>query len=233
MADELVARSEQLSASRGYRGLLAKCALIRAALLARRGDAGRAREMLTGTVRDLGALAQGFDGALLRAALQADPEMPVAPGVRAAVSALGLLDAARFAIVNHRGRHAATDAQVERQREQCDLVVEVDRGVIVGNRGAATVRGRPITCKLLAALIEAQPGVVTAEQLYLNVWGAAEYHPLRHRNTVYVALNRLRRTLSEMYPGRQLIERVPDGWRLDGSLSVCAIETTTHRAIGE
>jgi hypothetical protein len=36
-----------------------------------------------------------------------------------------------------------------------------------------------------------------------------------------------------MYPGRQLIERVPDGWRLDGSLSVCAIETTTHRAIGE
>lgn len=67
--------------------------------------------------------------------------------------------------------------------------------------------------------------MVSAEELHLEVWGGAEYHPLRHRNTVYVAVNRLRCTLGEMFPERTLIVRVPDGWRLDASLDACTVES--------
>ena len=57
-------------------------------------------------------------------------------------------------------------------------------------------------------------------RLARDVWHGAEYHPLRHRNTVYVAMSRLRRTLAELVPEREIVERVPNGWRLAPGVGV-------------
>jgi DNA-binding winged helix-turn-helix (wHTH) protein len=78
------------------------------------------------------------------------------------------------------------------------------------------VKGRPIACALLACLIDARGQAVPADVFYRTVWRAGEYHPLRHRNMLYVAIKRLRQILAELCPGHggELIETVPSGWRL-------------------
>ena len=222
-AEKLVEGGKEIAARYGYGPLLLRAALVQAALFARRGDKVRAREHLTGAARTSLGPGDGMDAAAMRVALGTAEDVPA--GVRVFVAALGLVGAERYVVADGRGRRPASDAIVERKRSECDLVVELERGLITGNRGAASIKGRPITCKLLAALIESQSRVVSAEELYTTVWGGTEYHPLRHRNTVYVALNRLRHTLSEMFPERTLIERVPNGWRLDGGLDACTIES--------
>ena len=55
--------------------------------------------------------------------------------------------------------------------------------------------------------------------------GGREYHPLRHRNTVYVALNRLRQLLRELLPGREVVETASNGWRLSREVDICAIRS--------
>jgi hypothetical protein len=102
-------------------------------------------------------------------------------------------------------------------RAPFELELELASGTIASSDGRS-VKGRPITCALLARLISAGGSVVDAETLYRDVWGGREYHPLRHRNTVYVGVNRLRRALKELIPSGDPIETVPSGWRLAPTL---------------
>jgi DNA-binding winged helix-turn-helix (wHTH) protein len=110
-----------------------------------------------------------------------------------------------------------------RERASRDLVVERASGAIVGRGGDARVTGVPVACRLLATLIEAGSGVVGADDLYREVWGGREYHPLRHRNTVYVAINRLRRVLDDLVPGREVVQTVPGGWRIAHDVDACSV----------
>jgi hypothetical protein len=51
--------------------------------------------------------------------------------------------------------------------------------------------------KMLEVVAEAGEAGATLEELYTRVWGGV-YHPLRHRNGVYVGLNRLKTSLAEL-----------------------------------
>jgi len=75
----------------------------------------------------------------------------------------------------------------------------------------------------LARLIEAQPAPVPAEELYRDVWGGLEYHTLRHRNTVYVGVNRLRRALAEVASGTEVIVTTPEGWRIADGVDAAVV----------
>ena len=79
-------------------------------------------------------------------------------------------------------------------------MVEPARAVIAVRVGdeVRLDRGRALLCELLAALVEAQGAVVSPEALFRRVWGGPEYHALRHRNTLYVALRRLRQSLRDL-----------------------------------
>src|SRR5262249_25474524 len=89
--------------------------------------------------------------------------------------------------------------------------------------------GRPLLCALLAHLTPDEGQ--SAEHLFYEVWGGREYHPLRHRNTIYVAITRLRRALQDLLPGREVIETMPRGWRLTSGISRCVIpnDATQHQ----
>ena len=53
----------------------------------------------------------------------------------------------------------------------------------------------------------------SADDLYRAVWGGV-YHPLRHRNTLYVSLNRTRKLVSERLGEREVVHRDGTGWTL-------------------
>jgi DNA-binding winged helix-turn-helix (wHTH) protein len=96
-------------------------------------------------------------------------------------------------------------------------VVEPARAALTVRNGkdAKVDRGRPLLCELLAVLVEAQGQVVSPEALFRQVWGGPEYHPLRHRNTLYVGLKRLRQALRDLVgDDREIVETASGGWRL-------------------
>src|SRR5437016_5047732 len=109
-----------------------------------------------------------------------------------------------------------------------DLVVDLDTSILTTCHAARKIRGRPIVCGVLASLIFARGRPVTPEALYRQVWGGGEYHPLRHRNALYVAVNRARGALRELLGRPAAIETLPSGWRLAPDLDACVI-----RSIGE
>ena len=125
-----------------------------------------------------------------------DQELPA--GLRAQLEQIGLRD--------------APDTSAE-------FVVDLEHATIASRHGV--VKGRPTACALLACLIDGAGRPVPAEELYCTVWGGNEYHPLRNRNTVYVAMNRLRRVLADLCPGHRgdLIETLPAGWRFGRGVS--------------
>jgi DNA-binding winged helix-turn-helix (wHTH) protein len=115
-----------------------------------------------------------------------------------------------------RGQNAAA-VMLGRRRQPAmrdEITVDVPSGTVTGR--AASLKGRPIICALLACLIDAGGEPVPADILYCTVWRTEHYHPLRHRNTLYSAINRLRRVLAYVGGDRadDLVETLPSGWRL-------------------
>lgn len=76
-----------------------------------------------------------------------------------------------------------------------------------------TAEGRAMAVAILAGLAESDDEV-SPERLYQIVWGGNEYHPLRHRNTLYIALNRTRKLLKEIGENREVILRGATGWTI-------------------
>ena len=210
----LTSDAEAIAADTGHLRVRARAALLRAAIAARRGDPSTARaELLAAVHAGVADLAHG-EGRSVRAALG---ELAPSPGQRALLATLGLLPGASHRVGGRGRSQVVDDAALERARAAHLLVVEPVRAVITCNAGGEVRvdRGRPLACELFAALIEAEGGVVSAEQLFLGVWGGREYHPLRHRNTVYVAVKRLRQTLKALLASdREVIETAAGGWRV-------------------
>ncbi len=213
-ADVLVAEALAIAVATGHVRVRARCALLRAAARARRGDGAGARtELLAAVHAGVAGLDHG-EGVAIRAAL--DEASPV-PGQRALLATLGLAPGARHRVIGRGGARVVDDRELARTRGEHLLVVEPVRAVITGTVGSQVRidRGRPLACELLAALVEAAGAVISTEQLFLSVWGGREYHPLRHRNTVYVAVKRLRQTLRALLEDeREVIETAAGGWRL-------------------
>jgi hypothetical protein len=200
-----VAIAEALATASGYRRVLARCALVRAAIARRRGESIE----LSAAQVEL-ADASFPEGRALAVLLGATD---VAAGVRATLAALGLIAGPRLRVLGRSGERVVGDGEADAIRAAHALVVEPARAVIA--IGGHSDRGRALLCELLAALIEAGGAVVSPEALFLAVWGGVEYHPLRHRNTLYVALKRLRAALRELRGDDvEIIETAAGGWRL-------------------
>jgi DNA-binding response OmpR family regulator len=128
----------------------------------------------------------------------------------------------RFEVVAGGGRRAVLDAaQLDELRRHCTLFVDVEAGTITSP--LETLSRRAVGATLLAEIIAGGGAPVPADQLYCRVWSAPLYHPLRHRNTLYVALYRLRRALDELLPGQAVIETAPGGWRVCRGLAAAAV----------
>ena len=144
-----------------------------------------------------------------------------APGAVALLAHLGFTDAVDCYLLDRHGRRAASDRDLARERATRELFVDERDDVIVVRGGAAEIRGRPMLCALLSALAQARGQPVAPDALYRQVWRVAEYHPLHHRNALYVAINRLRASLREVLPEREVIERMRGGWRVTDEVDVC------------
>jgi DNA-binding winged helix-turn-helix (wHTH) protein/tetratricopeptide (TPR) repeat protein len=218
--EEPLARAEELAERGGYPLVRAVSALVRAALLARSGERRAGVELLMGVARAIPAAGDGPEVALLRAGLEENAA--VLPGLRMLARRLGLSAGPRYRMIDRTGEHPVTEQEVELQRQRRELVVEPARAVITV-RGGESESGRPLTCELLARLIEGQGQVVAADALFRDVWGGRDYHPLRHRNTVYVAVKRLRQTLRKSFGERNVIETAAGGWRLADDVDAASI----------
>ncbi len=197
-----VAAAEALARATGYRRVRARCALVTAAIARRRGETSAPFDDLADASFPEGRALAGVFGA---------PD--VAPGVRATLAALGLIAGPRLRVIGRAGARVIGDAEVDALRAAHAIVVEPARALIV--LGGKSDRGRALLCELLAALVEAGGAVVSPEALFLAVWGGVDYHPLRHRNTLYVALKRLRAALRELRGDEvEIVETAAGGWRL-------------------
>lgn len=218
-AEGPLARAEELDRRCGYPLVRAACALVRAALLTRAGRREQATALLMDTARSIDATGDAPEVLLLRVGLEGGAAL--APGLRALGRGLGFASGPRYRIVDRTSAMVGSEQDVERQRQQRDVVVEPARAVLtVGDRSES---GRPLTCELLARLVEAQGQVVAAGTLFRDVWGGNEYHPLRHRNTVYVAVKRLRQTLRKLLGERSVIETGAGGWRIADDIDAASI----------
>ncbi|MEZ4398835.1 MAG: hypothetical protein R3B06_02360 [Kofleriaceae bacterium] len=201
LAGAALARARALVATHGYRGLATWCALLDAALAQDRAEAeGYLAAALAARYADAPT-----DARLLQAALDGEP----GPGLRAddvaRLTALGLL---------------------RPPPARSELVVDLTTSTISTAAGAA-VRGRALLCELLVQLAEAEGQPLDAARLYCAAWHSRDYHPLRHRNTLYAGVNRLRQVLATLLPERgPLITTVRDGW----SLRTEAVHTRIVRA---
>lgn len=123
---------------------------------------------------------------------------------RAHVERLGLARPGTVALERGALRWLLAPGELPAGAEPPELTVALDTGEVLTRTGALKVPVQRLL--LLAALARAGRSGATLEQLYLIVWGGTQYHPLRHRNAVYVGLNRLRESLAGVLGGRDPIE---------------------------
>ncbi len=200
---DLLARAERtldacvsLAAPRGYAPILVGASLVRAAICESRGDLDAAASALGDAVRVAG---EGGDAMLLQAARRAGAsptvEMRSRPAARGPwtpmVERLGL---ARPADVLWRiGARSWLRGAEDPPPEKVACAVEVDAREVRADDGRALSLPEQRVA-LLCALAEAGDEGATLEQLFARVWKGT-FHPLRHRNAVYVALARLKDSL--------------------------------------
>ncbi|MEZ4363425.1 MAG: AAA family ATPase [Kofleriaceae bacterium] len=123
-------------------------------------------------------------------------------------------------VLSRRGRIHTGAAQLAQAAQHFDIVV--DR-VVNSLRGpSSTVEGRATAVAILVGLAESEEPV-SPERLYQIVWGAGEYHPIRHRNTLYIALNRTRKALKDIGESREVILRGSDGWYLSPEIDLAVV----------
>jgi DNA-binding winged helix-turn-helix (wHTH) protein len=241
-AESHLALAQELAERHGYAQPWGP--LVAAALWRRRGDERRARAELSTALRLSGGAGSWIDHAAdtgdhlvwqvaslgLRGTEAETTGAGLAPpGLATLLRLLGLLP--RAPVIADRSMHPAAPDAARRTTGDYDLVVDLGRNVILAPGREERVVSRPLLCALLACFTPAAT-VFSAERLFYDVWGGREYHPERHRNTIYVAITRLRRALQELLPGRQVVETTPHGWRLASDISMCVIPGNAGQQAG-
>lgn len=229
-AERTLAQARALADAGELRSIQVGCAILSAAL-ARRGNRERAaRELLASALRELDPERGSVYAGTLLAAIDGGAAARVIPGAVALLGHLGFTETVDCYLIDGHARRAATEKDIARERALRELFVDELHDIIVARRGEVEIRGRPMLCALLSVLVQAGGAPVTPETLYTRAWGVAEYHPLQHRNALYVAINRLRSSLREALPERDVIERASAGWRLTAGVDACAAVAVRARA---
>ncbi|MCB9560131.1 MAG: helix-turn-helix domain-containing protein [Kofleriaceae bacterium] len=223
LAGRALAAARALAEPAGYGGVQARIALVDAALRRAGDDDAGAIATLDAALAVAPTPMTSLDTQLLRAARAGHAPAGLPDGLERLVAALGFRGAPRYQVRGRDG-HVAAASVARVPVGEHDLVVDLPRHAIEAPLLGRGVRGHPVGCALLAQLVEHDPVGVGAEPLYLGVWRGREYHPLRHRNTVYVGISRLRRALAEVLPGRTVIETTPTGWRLARGVRAVVID---------
>lgn len=139
------------------------------------------------------------------------------PGILGLLRLLGLRS--ETIVVSTRGGRIHIDpARLAGLAQAHDVLVEVASGTLLGRSGKR-VEGRGTGSAIMVALAES-PEPLPPERLYQLVWGSGEYHPLRHRNTLYIALNRTRKLLREVGEEREVIHRDTTGWSISPEIDL-------------
>lgn len=235
-AAEVLERIVEAGTAGGYAPILLGATVVSAALAQRRGDTRRARETLTQGLADNSSAGGVFAALPLHAALTGwaasgslaavGPSSAVfGPGLRRLLADLGLYTAESppLELADRGGRRTLRPDTAAQERTRYDLCVDLARSEIHAREPGRCIAGRPLMCALLARLLAAGPEGVDAERLFYDVWAGKAYHPLQHRNTIHVALTRLRQALRELLPGREIIATAPGGWRLLPDVALCVL----------
>ena len=193
----------------GYLPVLTCAHLVRAFVAERAGDLQTcAAELGAAWTR---AVPELRDEALRRACARAGVD--VGPGPAGAIRPLAAriwrlgLDRPAACITRQGGRAWILDAG-EEPPAHFHLTLELDRGRVRGEHGELPLP--PQQRQILEHLACAGAAGMSVEDLYREVWGGTEYHPLRHRNSIYVALTRLRESLGAVLARDAFVEG-PDG----------------------
>jgi len=208
---------EEMATAYGYAPVSAACALIRASLEEASGDLDAAARALEAAVRAAG---EGVDAALARAAarLGVAAREPRGSGPRpfaARIERLGLMRTAD--VVWRVGLRTYLRRKDEAAPEPVACVVDVATRRVHAN-GGNELELPEQRLALLSVLAESGDDGASLEEIFARVWGGT-FHPLRHRNAVYVALARLKESLRPF--SRDLrITHDGDRYRLGGPLPV-------------
>ena len=217
---------EEIAAPQGYVPILVACAIVRAALEESTGDlesAARAieRAVLTAGESTDGALA----GAAARLGVTVDARSNGTKPYAARVERLGLVRPSD--VVWRIGSRTYLRQRDEGPPEPVSCTVDMDaRRVRVGD-GERALELPEQRLALLCVLAESGAGGASLEEIFAQVWGGT-FHPLRHRNAVYVALARLKDSLKP-FAGDVGITHDGDRYRLAGALPV-AVRRKADRA---
>ena len=204
-----IAGCVSLAEKNGYLPLLLCAHLVRAFLAERAGDLeGCAAELESAWKRATGELR---DEALLRACSRAGiPIGAIAAGaahpLASRIVRLGLDRPARFVI--QEGERKWLLDEGEEPPGRFDLTIALDSGRV--RSAHAELPLPPQRLQILEQLACTGTTGISLEDLHFRVWGGTEYHPLRHRNAVYVALTRLRESLGAVLARDAFVEG-PDG----------------------
>ena len=111
-----------------------------------------------------------------------------------------------------------------------DAIADVDEGTLTA--GGREQPLAPQLMLLLEAIAEAGSDGVTPEELYYAVWRPSDdYHALRHRNAVYVAVNRLRAAL-EPIAGKEALRSTSTHYAIAARLRVAICRATARLDVG-
>jgi tetratricopeptide (TPR) repeat protein len=233
--DELLARAERavdacvsIAVPRGYSMIVVGASLVRAAVCEARGDLDAATSAIGDALRAAGDKA---DASLLEAARRVGAISDVDPGARAVargpwapmIERLGLSRQAD--VVWRIGARSWLRGATDPPPERVACAVEVDTRRVRADDGRfLSLPEQRIA--LLCALAEAGPEGATLEELFARVWKGT-FHPLRHRNAVYVALARLKDSLKP-FAGDVRIAHDGERYRLAGDAPVAVRRRVDH-----
>ncbi len=214
---------DEIAMPRGYLPTVVGAAIIRAALEEASGDLAAAAKAMGAAVLAAG---DSCDAALARAArrLGAPAREPRA-GLHPYAARVERLGLERIAEVVWRiGARAYLRQESDGPPESVSCIVDVDARKVRGadQRELELPEQR---LALLSLLAEAGADGASLEDIFAHVWGGT-FHPLRHRNAVYVALARLKESLKP-FARDVRITHDDDRYRLIGDLPVAVVRRAT------
>jgi tetratricopeptide (TPR) repeat protein len=217
-ANGVLAECDALATAGGYRPISTAIALVRASLADRTGDLETyVRELVIASRRagrDLTdeSLCRACARVGLSAAVEGRREQRPFAGIVARLQ-LGRPATALLSV----GARMFLLGPDETPPVSADLTVDLERARLVSGADTCDLARQQLLLSLLDHLVAAGREGATAEELFLRVWGGSEYHPLRRRSSIYMALTRLRRLLEAALDRREagaVIEQTRGRYRL-------------------